>query len=249
MPSPYSSAGTRRDAARAREEPRHRVPAPADHRRLRGVPPRPRQAVQGAQGGRDRGEPPGPHPRQLPDGAVEQVRMARAHHRQQERDRGRATPRSTATWRAASPSSRTCPRRSSTSSPSTPIARAGRELIPRSIFDRPPIRRAPPGPDRPGLAAALCRARRHPRGLRRGRPGRSPRSSARGFDEPHRQAGDRHGGPQRVQAPAGRPSASRSPRAPSARTGGCRSSTSSGSDADPRRTLPRGVGAGRGTGS
>ena len=39
--------------------------------------------------GRHRGEPPGAHPRQHPHGALEQVRLARPHHRQQERDRRR----------------------------------------------------------------------------------------------------------------------------------------------------------------
>ena len=39
--------------------------------------------------GHDRGEPPGAHPRHAADGAVEQVRLDRADHRQQERDGGR----------------------------------------------------------------------------------------------------------------------------------------------------------------
>ena len=50
----------------------------------------------------DRGEPPGAHPRQHPDGALEQVRLAGAHDGQQERDRRRLLARSTATWPAAS---------------------------------------------------------------------------------------------------------------------------------------------------
>ena len=44
-----------------------------------------------------RGEPPGPHPRQPADGALEQVRLARAHDRQQVGERRSATRRSTAT--------------------------------------------------------------------------------------------------------------------------------------------------------
>ena len=47
-----------------------------------------RRAVRGHRGGPHRGEPPGPHPRQRGDGAVEQVRLARAHHRQQVRALG-----------------------------------------------------------------------------------------------------------------------------------------------------------------
>ena len=39
--------------------------------------------------GRHRAEHPGPHPRQPADGALQQVRLAGAHHRQQERDGGR----------------------------------------------------------------------------------------------------------------------------------------------------------------
>ena len=41
----------------------------------------------GHRGGRGRGEPPGAHPRQPADGAVEQVRLDRARHREQERVR------------------------------------------------------------------------------------------------------------------------------------------------------------------
>ena len=48
--------------------------------------------------------------------------------------------------------------------------RAGRELIPASILERAPSRRAAGGSARPGLAAALRPARPRPRGLRRARP-------------------------------------------------------------------------------
>ena len=86
MPSRFSSEGSVADAealaanlgietmtvpdrGRARRLPRHARP---DVRR-------PRTRVGG-------GEPPGADPRHGPDGDVEQVRLARAHHRQQERD-------------------------------------------------------------------------------------------------------------------------------------------------------------------
>ena len=47
-----------------------------------------RRAFDGARAGHRRGEHPGAHPRQPRDGAVEQVRLARAHHRQQVGDVG-----------------------------------------------------------------------------------------------------------------------------------------------------------------
>ena len=68
----------------------------------------------GLAGGRDRGEHPGPHPRHAADGAVEQVRLDRADHRQQERDGDRllhAVRRHGGRLRGAS---RTWPRRWST---------------------------------------------------------------------------------------------------------------------------------------
>ena len=49
-----------------------------------------------------------PHPRQPADGPLQQVRMAGAHDRKQERDERRLTPPCTGTWRAASRCSRTC---------------------------------------------------------------------------------------------------------------------------------------------
>ena len=45
--------------------------------------------VRGPRAGHHRGEPPGAHPRQPADGALEQVRLARADHRQQVRGRRR----------------------------------------------------------------------------------------------------------------------------------------------------------------
>ena len=46
-----------------------------------------RTVVRRSSGGSDRGEPPVPHPWTAADGAVQQVRLARAHHRQPQRDR------------------------------------------------------------------------------------------------------------------------------------------------------------------
>ena len=59
--------------------------------------------IRGPAAGRDRGEHPGAHPRHAADGAVEQVRLDRAHDRQQVARWRSATRRCTATWRAASP--------------------------------------------------------------------------------------------------------------------------------------------------
>src|SRR5437667_367151 len=67
------------------EEPRDRVSHDLDHVDPPSLQAVARTGLQGAQGGRHRGEPPGPHPRQPSDGALEQVRLARADDRQQER--------------------------------------------------------------------------------------------------------------------------------------------------------------------
>ncbi len=88
MPSPYSSEGTRADARAIAENlgVDFREISIADamgaydemlERRLRGQ-----------RAGHHRGERPGPHPRQRGHGAVQQVRLARSHHRQQVRDVG-----------------------------------------------------------------------------------------------------------------------------------------------------------------
>ena len=88
MPSPYSSEGTRADARAIIGEPRRGLPRDRDRAgdgRLR------RAAARGLRGqgaGRHGGEPPGAHPRQRRNGAVEQVRLARARDRQQVRDVG-----------------------------------------------------------------------------------------------------------------------------------------------------------------
>ena len=86
MPSPFSSAGTRADARRvARNLGIEFLTLPITPGLPR-LPAGPGGAVQGAEGGRGRGERPGARARHAPDGAVEQVRLARADDRQQERD-------------------------------------------------------------------------------------------------------------------------------------------------------------------
>ena len=99
-----------------------------------------------------RGEPAGAHPRQPADGALQQVRLAGPDDRQQVGDVGRLHDPLRRPRRAASRSSRTCPRRSSTAcarwrnSPAGAIAaRAGAQRrhgaerpIPASIIERAP---------------------------------------------------------------------------------------------------------------
>ena len=84
MPSPTRPGDPAR-CAHPRRQPRHRAvrvpPRSADARLRRG----PRRGVRRHGIRRGRGEHPGPHPRQPADGLVEQVRVARSHHRQQER--------------------------------------------------------------------------------------------------------------------------------------------------------------------
>ena len=76
------------DARGLRRAPRASGSTRCRSRRVRRVPAHARRAVRGNRGGRRRGEPPGAHPRQPADGAVQQVRLARARDREQERVRG-----------------------------------------------------------------------------------------------------------------------------------------------------------------
>ena len=86
MPSPYSSEGTQRRRPRDRRQPRHGAPGARDRgRRWPRYDALLGDAVRGPRARPGRGEPPGAHPRQPGDGAVEQVRLAGADHRQQVR--------------------------------------------------------------------------------------------------------------------------------------------------------------------
>ena len=174
--------------ARAGGEPRRRVPRAADRagrwtaydellaRRLRG--PRARH---------HRGEPPGPHPRQPADGAVEQVRLARPDDRQQVRDVGRLLDALRRQRRRLRGDQGRARRRSSTGS-STSATRATRASRPR--VDRRPRRRAPScGPTRrtrtrcptttcSTRSSRLRRGGPRPRAARRPRPARARPSTA-----------------------------------------------------------------------
>ena len=95
-------------------------------------------------------------------------------------------------------------------------------VIPERIITRPPSAELRAGPDRPGLAAAVRRARRDPRGLRRARPepGRDRRAGLSRRTHVRRSCGSSRSA---STSGARRRSASASRRAASARTGAIRS--------------------------
>ena len=102
------------------------------------------------------GEPPGAHPRQPADGALEQVRLARADDRQQVGDVGRLLDAVRRPRRRLRGDQGRARRRSSTSSCGWRNARdADASRCRASIIDRAAERRAAPRPARRGLAAAL----------------------------------------------------------------------------------------------
>ena len=104
MPSPHSSERDPGRRARDRRQPRHRADRDPDRAERDGAPTSGARASAstGTRARPRRGEPPGAHPRQPADGALEQVRLARAHDRQQVARCRSATRPSTATWPAAS---------------------------------------------------------------------------------------------------------------------------------------------------
>ena len=86
MPSRYSSEGSKTDADALCEATGIELRTIADRAGLHGVPRDAGAELRGAARGPHRGEPAAPHPRHAADGALQQVpRLARAHHRQQER--------------------------------------------------------------------------------------------------------------------------------------------------------------------
>ena len=99
--------------AAARREPRHATSASCRSSRRRGVRGVARGVVRRPRARPRRGEPAGADPRHAADGALEQVRLARWSRPGTSPRCRSATRRSTATWPAASRSSRTCSRRTS----------------------------------------------------------------------------------------------------------------------------------------
>ena len=175
MPSPFSSPESLEDAVdcarSARHPPRHR----RDHEGVRRVPLRARRALRRARGGRHRGEPAGPHPREPADGDVEQVRLDRARHREQERVRGGLLDpvrRHGGRLRADQGRAEDPRVRAGELAERTPRRRRRDAADPRAHDREAAERRAPARPEGHRLAAALRRARPGDRGLRRGRPRR-----------------------------------------------------------------------------
>ena len=89
MPSRYSSEGSVTDARALAELLGIEALELPIEGAVRGVPRDARRRVRGTRDRRDRGEPPGAGTRHAAHGAVEQVRLARARHGQQERALGR----------------------------------------------------------------------------------------------------------------------------------------------------------------
>ena len=94
--------------------------------------------LRGPGAGPHRGEPAVPHPGHGAHVAEQQVRLAGADHRPTRARARSATPRSSATPPAASPSSRTCPSCWSTTCAGYRNGVAGRELIPEAVLTKPP---------------------------------------------------------------------------------------------------------------
>ena len=172
MPSRYSSDGSAHRRRGAGRQPRRRPPAHRHRGGLRRLPRPAGAVVRGPRARPHRGEPPEPHPGHAADGAVEQVRLAGAHHRQQERDgrrllhalrrHGRRLRRHQGRAQAARvPALRPRQRRG-----------PGREVDPRGGVHQAAVGRAAPRPARRPEPAALRGARPDHRGLRRARPHR-----------------------------------------------------------------------------
>ncbi len=181
MPSPYSSAGTRRDAAPPGAKPRHRVPAPAHQRRDR--------AYGRALAGPFKGLKPDVTEENLQARIRGNYLMALSNKfgwlvlttgNKSEIGVGYSTLYGDMAGGFAV--IKDVPKTLVYEVSAHVNARAGREIIPALGARARAVRRAPARPDRPGHAAALRRARPDPRSLRRGGPGVAE-IVARGFDE------------------------------------------------------------------
>ena len=158
-----------------------------------------RRRIRGARARCDRGEHPGAHPRHVADGAVEQVRLDRAHHRQQVGDGRRLRD---ALRRHGRRLRRAEGHQQDARLPALPLPQRARSRDSRADHHARAVGRVAGRPGRSGFAAALRRARRHPRSVRRAgqESGRDRRDGLRaGARAPGRAP---HQG-ERIQAPAG----------------------------------------------
>ncbi len=206
MPSPHSSDETQADArglAAALGTQPFELPIEAV---MRAYDETLRDAFDGLPGRPHRGERPGPDPGQPADGALQQVRLARAHHRQQVGDVGRLHDalrrprRRLRSHQGRAQDARLPPR--ALAQLARRIGRPDRGTDPGLDHRTRTLGRAAPGAARRGLAATLPRARSHPARLRRARSGprgahlrRAARGRRRSHD-PSRRA-------RRIQAPPG----------------------------------------------
>ena len=108
MPSRYSSDGSKTDAADLAAALGHRLPHDRDRAGVQRVPRHDRRVVRRQARRPHRGEPAEPGPWRNADGAVEQVRLDGADHRQQERDGRRLLHALRRLGRRVRRSSRTC---------------------------------------------------------------------------------------------------------------------------------------------
>ena len=228
MPSPYSSSGTLGDAhalARNLGVQILEIPIKPMMERLRRGAAR---AVRRPRARHHRGEPAGAHPRQPPHGAVQQVRLARAHDRQQVRARRRlldAVRRQRGRLRGHQGRPQDAGLRARRA------ARGARRRGARAARDRhpPAVRRAAPRPARRGLPAA--RTRSSTASSRATSSTTSAASSSSRAGCRRRTSTASSGSSTWPSTSGGRTRrASRSPRRPSGATGACRSPTATAVD-------------------
>ena len=183
-----------------------------------------RRGLRRPRAGHHRGEPPGAHPRQPADGAVEQVRLARAHDGQQVGDLGRlldALRRHRRRLRGhqgraqdARLRARRPPQRARRRAPGPAVDHRRARRAPSCAPTRRTRTRCPTTTRSTRSSTAYVEHDAEPRAARARRPARARRSTAssRSSTAPSTSAARRRPG-------------SRSPRARSAATGACRSPT------------------------
>ena len=162
-----------------------------------------RAALRGPAAGPHRGEPAEPHPRRADDGVVEQARLgAGADLRQQERDRRRLLDALRRHRRWVRRRSATCPKLLVYALARRRNERAGTDIIPAAVLEKPPSAELRPDQrDDQSLPPyeILDPILEH---VRRAATRRSTSIVADGFDEATVRRIDRPRRPRRVQAPA-----------------------------------------------